>query len=152
MTIGQDCLIGISAEAVQALVDGRHGDPFAILGPHSVGSMSVVRALAPGAQRIEVVAREDSSPMGRLDLAHPGGLFAGPVVGGRPYQLRIQWQNAVQETEDPYSFGLLLGELDLHLIAEGTHYELGRCLGAQAMTISGIKGVRFAVWAPNARP
>jgi 1,4-alpha-glucan branching enzyme len=69
MTIGQDCLVGISAEAVQALVDGRHGDPFAILGPHSVGSMSVVRALAPGAQQIEVVAREDSSLIGRLDLA-----------------------------------------------------------------------------------
>ena len=120
MTIGQDCLIGISAEAVQALVDGRHGDPFAILGPHSAGPMSIVRALAPGAQGIEVVAREDLSPIGRLDLAHPGGLFAGRVAGGRPYQLRIQWQNALQETEDPYSFGLLLGQLDLHLIAEGT--------------------------------
>ena len=93
----------------------------------------------------------NSSFLGRLELAHPGGLFAGPVVGGRPYRLRILWPNAVQETEDPYSFGLLLGELDLHLIAEGTHYELARCLGAQAMTIGGVKGVRFAVWSPNAR-
>ena len=151
MTIGQDCLVGIDAEAVQALVDGRHGDPFSILGPHSRNSMSIVRALAPGAQAIDVVAREDSSLLGRLELAHPGGLFAGPVVGGRPYRLRIVWPNAVQETEDPYSFGLLLGELDLHLIAQGTHYELGRCLGAQAMTIGGVEGVRFAVWAPNAR-
>ena len=49
MTIGQDCLVGIGAEAVQALVDGRHGDPFSILGPHSRSSMSIVRALAPGA-------------------------------------------------------------------------------------------------------
>jgi 1,4-alpha-glucan branching enzyme len=57
----------------------------------------------------------------------------------------------MQETEDPYGFGLLLGDLDLHLISEGTHYELGRCLGAQAMTIGGVEGVRFAVWAPNAR-
>ena len=88
---------------------------------------------------------------GRLELAHPGGLFAGPVVEGRPYRLRIMWPNAVQETEDPYSFGLLLGALDLHLITEGTHYELGRCLGAQQMTVGGIKGVRFAVWEPNAR-
>ena len=151
MTIGKDCLVGIGADAVQALVDGRHGDPFSILGPHSHNSMSIVRALAPGAQAIDVAAREDSSLLGRLELAHPGGLFAGPVVGGRPYRLRILWPNAVQETEDPYSFGLLLGELDLHLIAEGTHYELGRCLGAQAMTIGGVKGVRFAVWAPNAR-
>ena len=151
MTIGQDCLVGIGAEAVQALVDGRYGDPFSILGPHNRNSMSIVRALAPRAQAIDVVAREDSSLLGRLELAHPGGLFAGAVISGRPYRLRIVWPNAVQETEDPYSFSLLLGELDLHLIAQGTHYELGRCLGAQAMTIGGVKGVRFAIWAPNAR-
>jgi 1,4-alpha-glucan branching enzyme len=57
----------------------------------------------------------------------------------------------VQVTEDPYSFGLLLGELDVYLLAEGNHLELGRCLGAQVMTIDDIVGVRFAVWAPNAR-
>jgi Rhomboid family len=61
MTIGQDCLVGIGAEAVQALVDGRHGDPFSIVGPHSRSSMSIVRALTPGAQAIDVVAREDSA-------------------------------------------------------------------------------------------
>ena len=60
--------------------------------------MSIVRALTPGAQAIDVVAREDSSLLGRLELAHPGGLFAGPVVGGRPYRLRILLPNAVQET------------------------------------------------------
>ena len=41
-----------------------------------------------------------------------------------------------------------LGELDLHLIAEGRHRELGRCLGAQPLRQG---GTRFAVWAPNAR-
>src|SRR5205823_12402167 len=48
-------------------------------------------------------------------------------------------------------FGLLLGDIDLHLFNEGRHFELARCLGAQIMTIDGIAGVRFAVWAPNAR-
>ncbi len=57
----------------------------------------------------------------------------------------------MQETEDPYSFGLLLGDVDLHLFNEGRHFQLAHCLGAQAMTIDGIAGVRFAVWAPNAR-
>jgi len=44
-----------------------------------------------------------------------------------------------------------LGELDLHLIAEGRHRELGRCLGAQPLRADGQGGTRFAVWAPNAR-
>jgi 1,4-alpha-glucan branching enzyme len=65
--------------------------------------------------------------------------------------LRIFWPAAVQETEDPYSFGLLLGDIDLHLFNEGRHFELAHCLGAQVMTIDGISGVRFAVWAPTAR-
>ena len=38
----------------------------------------------------------------------------------------------MQETEDPYSFGVLLGDLDLHLFNEGRHFELARCLGAQS--------------------
>jgi 1,4-alpha-glucan branching enzyme len=40
-----------------------------------------------------------------------------------------------------------LGELDLHLIAEGRHEQLWDALGAHVVD----GGVRFAVWAPNAR-
>ena len=57
----------------------------------------------------------------------------------------------MQETEDPYSFGSLLGDLDLHLFNEGRHFELASHLGASVVTIDGVSGVRFAVWAPNAR-
>jgi len=45
----------------------------------------------------------------------------------------------------------LLGELDLHLIAEGRHWNLADCLGAHVVEHEGRRGVRFAVWAPNAR-
>src|SRR5947208_2611675 len=63
---------------------------------------------------------------------------------------RTAWPNAVQETEDPYSFGPLLGELDLHLFNEGRHFELAGAMGANAMTFEGVEGVCFSVWAPNA--
>src|SRR3569623_480773 len=87
------------------------------------------------------------------------GLFvsgAPALPAGMPYRLRITWPTPDggeqrQITEDPYSFGLLLGELDMHLLAEGRHFELGRCLGANPMNIDGMAGTRFAVWAPNAR-
>ncbi|MGH8142905.1 MAG: 1,4-alpha-glucan branching protein GlgB, partial [Steroidobacteraceae bacterium] len=80
------------------------------------------------------------------------GLFAGEIAADTSYRLRIRWPDGVvQETEDPYAFGLLVGELDLYLFAEGTHMELGRCLGARMMSIGDVSGVRFAVWAPNAR-
>jgi 1,4-alpha-glucan branching enzyme len=144
-------MAGIGHDAVVALVEGRHGDPFSILGDHRVEGERVIRAFMPGARGVDVVAREDGSRIGTLEMAHPAGLFAGPVAAAGPYRLRIRWPDAVQEIDDPYSFGLLLGELDLHLIGQGTHYQLGRCLGAQAMSCEGVAGVRFAVWAPNAR-
>src|SRR5262249_33937574 len=130
MTIGQDALAGLSGDAVQALVDGRHGDPFSILGPHESLVARVVRVFTPGARKVEAVAGGDGSCLVALDFAPPAGLFAGPVDGSRSYRLRIHWPDAIQEVEDAYGFGLLLGELDLHLIRQGTHYELARCLGA----------------------
>src|SRR6201999_3542783 len=75
----------------------------------------------------------------------------GTVRERTPYLLRITWPDAVQETEDPYSFGNLLGDLDLHLFNEGRHFELAEHLGANVVTVDGESGVRFAVWAPNAR-
>src|SRR3954470_424598 len=117
---------GIDPEAIAALVDGRHGDPFSILGCHAVGDERVVRACLPGAEGVEVLAREDGARIGTLEPVDPAGLFAGTISKSGPYRLRISWPDAVQEIEDPYNFGTLLGDLDLHLIAQGTHYELGR--------------------------
>ncbi len=155
MTNSTDSLGAIAPDAIQALMDGQHGDPFAILGPHTVGSKPVVRALAHGAQRVEVVSAKDKSALGDLTRVHDGGLFSGLVSRDDAYVLRIHWPTAagvvVQETEDPYAFGLLLSDFDLHLVSEGTHYDLARCLGAQILTIEGVEGVRFAVWAPNAK-
>jgi 1,4-alpha-glucan branching enzyme len=44
-----------------------------------------------------------------------------------------------------------LGEIDLYLIGEGTHRRLYDVLGAHLVERDGTRGVRFAVWAPNAR-
>ena len=89
--------------------------------------------------------------LGTLSPTQPDGLFMGRVEGDEPYRFRIQWPGAVQETEDPYSFDLLLSETDLHLFNEGRLFEIAFTLGANPMTIDGVRGTRFAVWAPNAR-
>ena len=47
--------------------------------------------------------------------------------------------------------GAALGELDHYLLAEGRHFHLHRVLGAHAGRSKGAPGIRFAVWAPNAR-
>jgi 1,4-alpha-glucan branching enzyme len=133
----------------QALADleaGRSGDPFGMLGPHD-GRLLV---LTPGASGVEAVSQHDGEWIVALKPLGQKGLFVAELPGAISYRLRISWGGVIQETEDPYSFGLLLGELDLHLINEGRHRELARCLGAHVMQIDGVNGVRFAVWAPNA--
>ena len=44
-----------------------------------------------------------------------------------------------------------LTEFDLHLLGEGAHYRSYEKLGAHLTQYEGTPGVRFAVWAPNAR-
>ena len=51
--------------------------------------------------------------------------------------------------DDPYRFGTIITDFDLHLSAEGTSTKPGT-LGAHPATVDGVAGVRFAVWAPNA--
>ena len=44
-----------------------------------------------------------------------------------------------------------LSEFDLYLFHQGTNYHAYEMLGAHFVERDGKKGVRFAVWAPNAR-
>jgi 1,4-alpha-glucan branching enzyme len=141
----------LDGAVVAALSHATHGDPFAVLGLRESDAGPIVRAFLPGARGVEVLARADRALLGRLEAHDDSGLFEGPVRRADPYLLRVEWPGGVQETEDPYAFGLLLGDLDLHLFAEARHFLLGETFGAQAMTIDGVQGVRFAVWAPSAR-
>ncbi|MGY2398374.1 1,4-alpha-glucan branching protein GlgB [Pseudomonas sp. SDO5271_S396] len=138
---------------VEALVRAEHQDPFSILGPHDdEQGGQFIRAYLPEALSVQVLAREGGESLGNLDASQVPGLFVGHLDHRQPYLLKIQWAGGEQITEDPYSFSqLLLGEMDLYLFAEGNHRDLSSCLGAQVVNIDGVQGVRFAVWAPNAR-
>lgn len=134
---------------VQALIRAEHGNPFAFLGSHEQDGRQVVRAWQPGALEVELLSNTGES-LGFMHEQVPG-LFVGEMAQPQSYRLRINWSGGVQETADPYTFGPQLGELDIHLFAEGKHRQLGRCFGAQPWQVDGVQGVRFVVWAPNAR-
>src|SRR5580704_2179666 len=136
--------------AIEALVQGRNGDPFALLGPHHEGEGWVIRALLPRARALTALARSGET-LAAFRRVHVAGLFEAEISERPDYRLCIDWDGVIQETEDPYSFPPLLGELDVYLLAEGRHRRIAECLGAQPMTCEGAPGVRFAVWAPNAR-
>jgi 1,4-alpha-glucan branching enzyme len=138
---------------IEALIRAEHRDPFAVLGPHGDGHDGLyVRAYLPGALSVEALARDGDHSLGVLEQHEEvPGFFAGRLSSAQGYRLKVQWAGGEQVAVDPYSFGELLGEMDLYLFAEGNHRDLSSCLGAQIKHIDGVDGVRFAVWAPNAR-
>ena len=146
MTVLDDIL----GQAAAALFEGRLNDPFALLGPHRGDGGIMVRTFQPGARSVFAVARDDGALLGELAQT-ADGFFAGMLDRDRPYLLRIEWDGVTQETEDPYGFGLVLGDMDLHLFGEGRHLDMARVFGAHPRVMDGIAGVAFSVWAPNAR-
>jgi 1,4-alpha-glucan branching enzyme len=146
----------LAQEEMDALASAAHGDPFGVLGPHKYKlngeEYLVVRAFLPAARQVQVKAGD------KLYLAekvHPDGLFEAvlsPVPGDFVYTLlQTDYSDAVTEFFDPYSFGPVLTDFDLHLIQEGTHYRTYEKLGAHLKEVNGVTGVAFAVWAPNAQ-
>jgi len=148
-----DAIESGSAEssALDALLEGRLNDPFAVLGPHLTAKGRIVRAFLPGALSAEARAADGAliAPLA-ASLTHRG-VFTGLLPDDSRYVLRIHWPSSVQDTEDPYSFGPVLSDLDIYLFSEGSHWDLAHRFGANVMTVDGVEGVLFAVWAPNAQ-
>ena len=133
-----------------------HSDPHSWLGAHPirVGNQRgvVVRAFHPDAVRADCILEGADA---REMRSYGGGLFALylpdellPLV----YRLRFHFADGASwERDDPYRFLPTIGEFDLHLLGEGKHRRLWEMLGARPLTLDGVRGVAFAVWAPNAR-
>ncbi|WP_051340209.1 1,4-alpha-glucan branching protein GlgB [Azospirillum halopraeferens] len=143
-------------EGIEAIVRADHGDPFAVLGMHRDGDDAPVevRAFLPGADAVTVIDRATGQPAGEMERVHGDGFFRAVLTDRREpfrYRLRVTYPLATLEFEDAYRFGPVLGELDIHLLAEGTHLKTYERMGAHPREVDGVPGVAFAVWAPNAR-
>ena len=139
---------------IDAIRQARHGDPFSVLGPHPLpdGQISV-RAFLPGAAAVEVLDIATGRLLTHLAECHADGFFegVGPPPGPASYCFRIFWRDGHHTLEDdPYRFDLVLSDLDIWLLGEGSHLRPHEVLGASLRSIDGVDGTSFAVWAPNA--
>jgi len=135
---------------IQAIVNGYHGDPRKVLGPHQfVSGEWEVRAFLPEVESAELLIGELTHKMTRED---PAGFFCVKLKGDpKPYRIAQKtWQRIESVIDDPYRFDKLVSSFDLHLFLEGTNYEAFHTFGAHVIEVEGIGGVRFSVWAPNA--
>jgi len=145
------------SEEIEALLEARHSNPFSVLGPHPIEvegkTLLSIRVLMPAVAEVWVLPR-GGQPL-QTSRTHVGGVFEavlGPVGNDFRYRLRIRTEDGTEwECEDPYRFGNVLSDLDLHLLAEGTHHRSFEKLGAHVAEIDGVNGIHFAVWAPSAQ-
>ncbi len=148
-------MISASKEAIAALARADHGDPFSILGMHGADGDLAIRIFRPDAVAVEVREIGGAARSWHGEGNSQDGLFEVPIEGVRSrfaYTLRFTGHDGnVWEQRDPYSFGVLLGDVDSHLFGEGQHWELWKKFGAHVETHDGVTGTVFRVWAPNAK-
>jgi 1,4-alpha-glucan branching enzyme len=139
----------VSHAEIDRIVDGRHHDPHSVLGAHPGPGGTVVATLRPLAASVSVILPDGR----RFPMQHVHqGVFAVtlPVADVPDYRLAVTYPDLPETvTDDPYRHLPTLGEIDLHLIAEGRHEQLWQVLGAHASEKA--DGTAFAVWAPNAQ-
>ena len=138
-------------DAIDRLVNGELRDPHSLLGKHPEKGTTIVRVWRPEAQTVRVVS--DGRVLAKLESTHPTGLFEGSVDEPLDsYEIEVDYADGQSFClKDPYAFMPTLGDIDLHLVGEGSHRRLFEKLGAHLRTEQGVAGTSFAVWAPNAR-
>ena len=137
---------------IGAILAARHGDPFSILGPHQTSAGTVIRCFVPHAESVSVVD-EHGAALTTLERRAEEGFFEGllPEAKQAPrYRLRALNAGGEWVIDDPYAFPGILGDIDDHLIVEGTHRELYTRIGAHLIDLNNVAGTHFAVWAPHA--
>ena len=137
------------------LIETRHGDPFKVLGIREFQQGYFGRAWRPDATEVTIVDTADFTRRFPLKKVHPDGFFEAVLRGvDQPFDYVLEMKDHAGETwceKDVYSFGPVLGEVDIYLFNEGTHYEIYKKLGAHILELGGVRGTHFAVWAPNAQ-
>src|SRR6266540_3574534 len=148
-------IAGLPPDEVSRFVGGEHSDPFRVLGPHRVGDDLEIRVFRPDARKIDIVLDQHPEEPITAQKIQQDGFFCATVRNAKrdlPYQLRVTaWDGSHYLTRDPYQYGPIMGEVDLHLFAEGQHWKIYDKFGAHVRTIGDASGAYFAVWAPNAQ-
>ncbi|WP_028280407.1 1,4-alpha-glucan branching protein GlgB [Arthrobacter sp. H5] len=149
--------VHVADDVLQLVSEGGYHQPHAVLGAHlDEHGLVTIRTLRKLARSVTAMTGEN-----RVELSHEhNGIWVGTLPAERPgqvpdYRLEVTYDGEPQIADEPYRFLPTLGEIDMHLIAEGRHETLWTALGAHVRhytsMLGDINGVSFAVWAPNAQ-
>ena len=138
--------------AVEGIVYSEEDNPHAILGAHVTEEGILIQTFLPTAKSVKVVM-EGSKKEYLMELEDEEGFFAVLIPGKRIpkyYYVADFGEENVLEYKDPYTFKPQITEKETRKFNAGICYDIYEKLGAHPMTVDGVEGVLFAVWAPNA--
>lgn len=137
---------------IEELTYSESADPHRLLGPHITEKGLLIQALLPTAAAVKVKLSNTGKTYD-MELADEVGFFAVliPRKTKTAYTLLVTYDNgAEEEITDPYAFGPQYTERELKKFEAGIFYNIYEKMGAHPMTIDGVEGVYFSVWAPCA--
>lgn len=136
---------------IEEVVYSESDNPHKLLGAHITSAGVLVQAFLPGADKVSVKV-EGKKKLYDMEMVDEEGFFAVLIPGKRKitYSYIAQYGDTEKEIMDPYSYDSLIKEADLKAFNAGINYNVYDMLGAHIKTVKGVRGVNFAVWAPNA--
>ena len=135
---------------IEAVVYGEEVSPKDVMGPRITKDGVLIQGFFPEAKSAKVIAGKKEYQMEMEDEA---GYFAVLLPAKRipKYSFLVQWEDYEKQWTDSYQYsGQMLPEEEKAFCA-GVYYESYKKLGAHLMTVDGVEGTYFAVWAPNAQ-
>lgn len=146
----------LSKDIIASISDGSHGDPFSILGLHSIKKNGVdkllIRAFRPEAKELFVMIGK-AKPL-KLKRVSEEGLFEVIIPRRKTrfdYRLKVTPYSGEEfEVIDAYNYGSMIDEFDLQLWGEGNHQKAYEFMGAHPKIANGVSGIHFVVSAPSA--
>ena len=134
---------------IEGIVYSEENQPHSFLGASETQSGVLIQAFLPSAKSVTVTGEGLSAPMEKVD---ENGFFAALLPGNKipDYRLEITQENTIRSVIDPYNYEPQIPPKALKKFRAGNCHDIYNYLGAHPATVSGLEGMSFAVWAPNA--
>ncbi len=148
----EDILYGLMDWAgIEAIIYSEEDHPRDILGPHLTDDGLLIQAYIPTAKEIKVkLQKTEKEYLMTMEEESFYAVLIPKIKRISAYTLIVTYDNGeTKEISDPYFYQQILSDIDLNRFSKGIHYNIYEKLGAHPMEINGVKGVHFAVWAPN---
>ncbi len=136
---------------IEEIVYSECDDPHRLLGAHKAGSKLLIQAFFPNARAVSVRSI-DGKTVYPMECADEAGFYAVLVPEKTTFEYEYLVNDGKKEIikKEVYRYDPVITKKDTEKFRAGIHYTVYQVLGAHAMTINGVSGTHFAVWAPGA--